>query len=392
MRHAPSVTAVNVSSSNVENVVYAPMNPIGIRYRQFGCTTSRSASSAVTKPMIRQPDTLTTKVPYGNPTGTRAWMTAATWYRAIAPRAPPTAIMTYRLMRLLGNGTHVSPEKRTASVPENGQRKLSGLERRRDDFDELLRIDRLHDVLLEAGGNGPLAIGGARIGRQRDGRHRVAVQRPNAMEQRVAVFVGQADIDDQHVGPDGGHALDRLGRRRGAGDVGAGALQHPHNQLARIGVVLDDENRAPAEQRRHVEVADRHCGRGCRLDRPIAGRQPDREGGAAALTGTRRRHRPAMQLHDVPDDGEAETEAAVGAGQRRVGLPESIEDERQHVAMNADTAVGDLEFDRLTGAVQTQPDRSARAGELHGVGEHVPERLLNAVRIGHDRREPVFEG
>jgi hypothetical protein len=68
----PSVIARNVSYSKVENVVYAPMKPMGMRKRQFGCTTTRSVSSVAAAPRTRQPVTLTANVPHGNPTRTRA--------------------------------------------------------------------------------------------------------------------------------------------------------------------------------------------------------------------------------------------------------------------------------------------------------------------------------
>ena len=54
-----------------------------------------------------------------------------------------------------------------------------------------------------------------------------------------------------------------------------------------------------------------------------------------ALAAALRLHGPAVQLHDVPHDCEAEPEPPVGARRRAVGLPEPIEDVGQEVGMDA---------------------------------------------------------
>ena len=53
----------------------------------------------------------------------------------------------------------------------------------------------------------------------------------------------------------------------------------------------------------------------------------------------------AVQFHQVLDDRQTESQAAVGAREGLVGLPEPIEDERQKRGFEADAGVGHRDFD-----------------------------------------------
>ena len=67
---------------------------------------------------------------------------------------------------------------------------------------ELVRIDRLGEVDLVPGGQGPAAIVGAGVGGEGDRGHEASLLRgqgAHAREQRVAVFAGHADVAHQHV-------------------------------------------------------------------------------------------------------------------------------------------------------------------------------------------------
>jgi hypothetical protein len=52
-----------VSNSKLENVVYPPMKPIGIRYLQYGLHWLLSVKKAKTIPIRKDPVMLMTKVP-----------------------------------------------------------------------------------------------------------------------------------------------------------------------------------------------------------------------------------------------------------------------------------------------------------------------------------------
>ena len=90
-----------------------------------------------------------------------------------------------------------------------------------------------------------------------------------------------------------------------------------------------------------------------------------------------------MRLSDLADDRQAEAKTGVVSGGRGIGLPERLEDVRQKQRVDADAGVvnGDR---RLQRRVRQRHDDAAGVGELHGVGQQVPDRLLQPIRIGAD--------
>ena len=79
---------------------------------------------------------------------------------------------------------------------------------------------------------------------------------------------------------------------------------------------------------------------------------------AAIRSGARRLDAPAVQEHDLAHQREPDAEAALLAIGRMVGLGEEIEHLRQHVRVDADARVGDVD-DCLTGAVALLPGLAA---------------------------------
>src|ERR1700683_1697866 len=63
IRSSPSWNTRKVSYSNVENVLYPPMNPIGIRYLQFGLQLVFSVKIVITKPIKKHAVMLMINVP-----------------------------------------------------------------------------------------------------------------------------------------------------------------------------------------------------------------------------------------------------------------------------------------------------------------------------------------
>jgi|ERR1700748_3117601 len=92
---APAWRFTKVSHSNVENVLYAPTNPIGIKNLHAGFNPERLPKNAAKKPMIKQAVMLMTNVPYGNLTPRRSETVEPTQYLVIDPSAPPSAIRKY---------------------------------------------------------------------------------------------------------------------------------------------------------------------------------------------------------------------------------------------------------------------------------------------------------
>ena len=90
-----------------------------------------------------------------------------------------------------------------------------------------------------------------------------------------------------------------------------------------------------------------------------------------------------MRLGNLAHDGQAEPEAGVVPGGRGIGLPERLEDVRQKQRVDADAGVVH-DDQRLHRRVRQRHGDAAGVGEFHGVGQQIPDRLLQAIRVGTD--------
>src|SRR5205085_10786599 len=101
-------------------------------------------------------------------------------------------------------------------------------------------------------------------------------------------------------------------------------------------------------------------------------REGDGERRAAPLAVAVRADCAAVHLREVAHDCEAESEAAVRARRRRVGLAEALEDVRQEAGADALPGVAHANLRVGAGALQANLDAPARGRELDGVGKKVP--------------------
>ena len=106
-----------------------------------------------------------------------------------------------------------------------------------------------------------------------------------------------------------------------------------------------------------------------------------------------RRDRAAMQLHEMPDDREAEAEAAVLSRAGGILLAEPIEHVREELGLDPGARIGDAETRssrRL--ASSGNGDESALRRELDGVVQQVPDRPAACVDgIAEDRGGALSE-
>ena len=70
---------------------------------------------------------------------------------------------------------------------------------------------------------------------------------------------------------------------------------------------------------------------------------------------------------------------------------EAIEDVRQHLRADAGARVGDGDLDLALGLAQRDRNRAAVRGELDGVGQQVPDDLLQARGIAGNEQRRRFE-
>src|SRR6266850_227763 len=97
--------------------------------------------------------------------------------------------------------------------------------------------------------------------------------------------------------------------------------------------------------------------------------QRDNESRALPFPGTLDANRPSMQLGQMFDDGQSETQAAVTARDRGIGLPEPVEYKGQELRFDADPAVFDRDFKMRVHPLENDIDAAGRRCELDCVGE-----------------------
>src|SRR5205823_6877376 len=114
-----------------------------------------------------------------------------------------------------------------------------------------------------------------------------AVCMADAADEIVAILIRHADVADENVRSAALKKLKRFGNARGADDLRATALENPANQVARVGLVIDDKN-AQARQGRKLVPVQRLGSGGARAGVGGSGlanrrlRKSDGEGGASA--------------------------------------------------------------------------------------------------------------
>src|SRR5438876_10168950 len=125
--------------------------------------------------------------------------------------------------------------------------------------------------------------------------------------------------------------------------------------------------------------------------RHVRTRQLDRERRTLPLALAQDLDRAAVQLDQVVDDREPETQAAMPSHAPAVGLLERLEDVRQELGLDPLALVADGDDGLAVDAREPQEDAAAPGGELDGVREEVPHDLLEASRIALDRLRSELE-
>ena len=207
----------------------------------------------------------------------------------------------------------------------------------------------------------------------------------------VAVHAGQADVEQDQVGPTPldqspsgrrpviGH-LDVLAEARGAGRRGCW----------RSTVVVDHEDAAAwrlrGARRRRSGQRPMHRQPSARLG-VGRDRQADGELAAPARAVAVGRHRPRVHLHQRADQGQADPQAALATDRERlVGLGEQVEDVGEQLRRDADAVVADAD-QRLRPLLRGLQPRSRRrcVGVLGGVVQEVGDTCASRRRVDLQR-------
>src|SRR5262245_16487771 len=107
--------------------------------------------------------------------------------------------------------------------------------------------------------------------------------------------------------------------------------------------------------------------------------QADDERRSFALPFALDARRAAVQLRQLTHDGEAEPQSAMSSGGGRVRLTKTVEDVREKVLVDADPCVAHRYLHMRIDARQLHQHPPAFRRELDGVGQEVPDDLLQAV-------------
>ena len=255
------------------------------------------------------------------------------------------------------------------------------------------RIDGLGDVRLEAGEQGPFPVLGAGEGGEGGGRDILLgrIVRPHLADQIIPVLLGHANIADDHVGAELLDQLQGLGRRRGEGHLRLAVVEDAADELAGVGLVIDHEHLEAGEG---TFLTDRPPSR--RL--PWAGPSPasGRSGWTTVIgsvtvkvapwpsPGLLARMLPPCISTSCLTMASPRPRPPCRRVVRGVGLAEAVEDVRQEFGLDAHAGVDDADLDVRVDPLQQHLHLAALGRELHGVGEQVPDDLLEPCGVAGD--------
>ena len=243
-------------------------------------------------------------------------------------------------------------------------------------LDQLVDVDGLDQVDVEAGGGRALAIRRLAVAGQRDQGRAATVLRPNAARELVPIQVGQPHVEDAHVRQEAAPAIDGSVAVIGDGGLKPLALQRLGQELGQIDVVVDDEHPDVRPGGRRLRAAN-DLGRLARDGR----RKLDGERRALPASVAVNRHGPAMASHHVVDDRQAQSQAAAQDVARSVALHERLEDPLQLLGRDAGAVVADADPRTIGGALDEDLDAPTGRRELGRVGQQVGEHLYQPRSI-----------
>src|SRR6201991_99161 len=157
-------------------------------------------------------------------------------------------------------------------------------------------------------------------------------------------------------------------------------LQKMAQHLACVLRIVDDQHIHPFE-RREEKIDCWFC---LQLTFYTA-RQPKSKPRPVAHAVGMRRYRTAVQLNQLLDYGETNTQAGLRPVCARVCLTEDFENMRQERRVDALPVVLDAQHDLTGFGDQLDSDAAITPSELHGIIQQVPDYLLQPNRIGFDK-------
>ena len=259
-----------------------------------------------------------------------------------------------------------------------------------DDSFKPAEVDGFGEVNGEPGRQALLDVARRAEARERDPWNRLAGA--NGFHQLKAAAIGELDVADQHVAIGFGREPKTCGHVAGGGDVVAAASQHRREEGERVGIVVDEQDLQAAR-------------RGSRRRSARSGRRGAPSGSAAgsdtvgiSMVNVAPSPGPRLAAVSLPPcpsmierrEQEPQPQAAEPPACGGSPLLRDVEDPVDQARVDANTRVAHLHQQGLA----VMRARSARAidrahghaaagrGELDRVLDQVPERLLEANRVG----------
>ncbi len=246
-----------------------------------------------------------------------------------------------------------------------------------DESVELLRIDRLRQMVSETGRGASVHVGLHAVAAHRDADGTWLGAEP--FHDLVTGAIGQAKVADDNVKRVAVAEVEGIRLAVGKGDPMAALFQEARHDLGGGDVIFNHQDpevvgRFPRGRKNVIIV----CGL-------LKSGQFQGEGGASTKTRAGRGKAAFVQGCQSIGNGEAQPKPAEHVVDGRIALFKGIENSGQRLGRDADPGIGDLETD-LAGSrvVRAQSDLTVRGSKLDRVADEVPQDLLDAGRVGVD--------
>ncbi len=92
-----------------------------------------------------------------------------------------------------------------------------------------------------------------------------------------------------------------------------------------------------------------------------------------------------MQLNQLTNDRQPETESGVTSRRRAIGLAEALEQVWQKVRADALAGIDDPDLHAVVRGFDEDPNTSAFRRELDRIREQIPDHLLESASVAADR-------
>ena len=209
----------------------------------------------------------------------------------------------------------------------------------------------------------------------------LALAMANLADQRESVFVGQANVADQHVRRSRLESVEGLRYGTARHHVRTNVFENRRHELTNVRVVFDHQDVQAIQPLKPLIGETRlvsgtpFVGRGGSDDWHAHGEH--RSSPWPVAFGS---YRSVVLFNDLMGDREAEAEPTMPPGRRAVGLPEAVEHMRKKIRPDPFACIADDDFDVIGSPCDRDINAAIFRRELDGVAQEVPDDLLESPK------------